>query len=127
MLLAVLPSLQKLQVCFSCGHNIQIKYNFFKIDFIFVSTHTGSKTVAGTKAAVGGVAATGKSSQIQVIFNGKILTPQSLIQRKGPSGGDGGHRRNKVDRGFVDKNDTIDEDAPEDSEKPVLPATRQKR
>ena len=100
---------------------------------IFIKTHyiinSGSKAVNGTKAALGGATgATGKpSSQVQVIFNGKILTPQSLIQRKQyQSGGDGGHKKNKVDRGFVEKNETIDEDAPEGSDKPVLP-TRGKR
>lgn len=88
---------------------------------------TGSKAVAGTKTAVTNAAGiAGKPSQVQVIFNGKILTPQSLIQRKSYQS-DGQHKKNKVDRGFVDKNETIDEDAPDEVEKPVLPTTRAKR
>jgi len=62
---------------------------------------------------------------VQVIFNGKILTPQSLVQRKAYTSE--GQKRNKVDRGFVDKNETIDEDAPEEPDKPTLPVARSKR
>jgi hypothetical protein len=61
-----------------------------------------------------------------VPFNGKNLAPQSLIQRKHHSG-EGGQKKNKVDRGFVDKNETIDEDAVEETDKPILPSTRAKR
>jgi hypothetical protein len=82
--------------------------------------------VAGTKATAANAAGlTGKSHVPAVPFNGKNLAPQSLIQRK--SGGGGGHKKNKVDRTFVDKNDTIEEDAPDDAEKPILPTTRTKR
>jgi hypothetical protein len=82
--------------------------------------------VAGTKATAANAAGlTGKSHIPAVPFNGKNLAPQSLIQRK--SGGGGGHKKNKVDRTFVDKNDTIEEDAPDDAEKPILPTTRTKR
>lgn len=93
-----------------------------------VTFFLGSKAVTGTKTAVNNATgAAGKaSSQVQVIFNGKILTPQSLVQRRAHTS-DGHHKKNKVDRGFVDKNETIDEDAPEEPDKPTLPAARSKR
>jgi hypothetical protein len=87
---------------------------------------SGSKTTVGTKTAVANAAGpAGKGSHIPAVpFNGKNLAPQSLIQRK--SGGEGGHKK-KTDRAFVDKNETIEEDEPDDNEKPVLPTVRAKR
>jgi hypothetical protein len=100
----------------------------YRKTLFFVYYYLGSKAVVGTKtAAVGAVGGPGgKSSQVQVIFNGKILTPQSLVQRRGPSHHEGGNKKNKADRGFVDKNETIEEDATDMNEKPLLP-TRSKR
>ncbi len=51
---------------------------------------TGSKKGATTGAA-STLPSGGRSNNVQVIFNGKILTPQSLIARKsnGPSAGPG--------------------------------------
>ncbi|KAJ1418082.1 WD40-repeat-containing domain protein [Ochromonadaceae sp. CCMP2298] len=85
---------------------------------------TGSKrTVGGNPTASGfGTAGSKASSQVQVIFNGKILTPQSLIQRKGPSHGPSDvHKKAKADIGF----DAIDENAPE--EKQALSTAPRKR
>ena len=82
----------------------------------------GTKTAANNATGAAGKA----SSQVQVIFNGKILTPQSLVQRKAHQS-DGHGKRNKVDRGFVEKNETIDEDGVEEADKPVLPTNRNKR
>jgi hypothetical protein len=86
----------------------------------------GSKrTVGGNPTASGfvGTAGSKASSQVQVIFNGKILTPQSLIQRKGPSQGassDAAHKKAKAEIGF----DAIDENAPEEKLAPVVPRKR---
>lgn len=55
-------------------------------------------------------------TQYQVTFHGKIVTPQSLISRKSQSHGhDGGTKPKKA---FVGSSETIDENAPDLSDKP---------
>ena len=78
-----------------------------KFRFILGSKKT---TAATTGAAIG---AARSNNTPQVIFNGKILTPQSLIVRASAasSGGFGEFKdkKKKTDRAFAIKNETIDE------------------
>ena len=74
----------------------------------------GSKKATGSNTAnPSGIAATNvtanaairSSNNVQVTFQGKIVTPQSLIQKKRYSKGESSYKKNK----FVANDQTIDE------------------
>jgi hypothetical protein len=84
----------------------------------------GSKRVGATVGPTTGGFAGPKSSHVQVIYHGKILTPQSLLVRKShTSHAPGEFRENKhkaVDKSFATHNQTIDEAASDNADsKPV--------
>lgn len=77
---------------------------------------TGSNTVnpsngIAAAANVTANAATKSSNNVQVIFQGKIVTPQSLIQKKSYSKGESSYKKNKfvVNDQTIDENTTIQE------------------
>ena len=81
--------------------------------------NSGSKRAAAgnTVAASGFQGGTAKSGPVQVIFNGKIVTPQSLIPKKF-----GHHEGGKRSRPPLPKPQTIDETASEAIDRVAMPA-----
>ena len=71
------------------------------------NTANPSNGIAAAAANVTANAATKSSNNVQVIFQGKIVTPQSLIQKKSYSKGESSYKKNK----FVANDQTIDENA----------------
>ena len=80
----------------------------------------GSKRAAGnTAVAASGFQGTTKSGgPVQVIFNGKIVTPQSLIPKKIGHHHDGAKRSKPP----LSKPQTIDETASESADRVTMPA-----
>lgn len=80
--------------------------------------NSGSKRAVGnTVAASGFQGSTAKSGPVQVIFNGKIVTPQSLIPKKF-----GHHEGGKRSKPPLVKPQTIDETASESADRVTMPA-----
>ena len=83
----------------------------------------GSKKTGGSSNVIAsGYVATGKSAAVQVIYNGKIATPQSLLPRKavaGPSNAAGKFKA-KVEAVALN-NPTIDELGADIQDKPLQP------
>jgi len=86
---------------------------------------TGSNTVnpSGIAANVTATAVTKSSNNVQVIFQGKVVTPQSLIQKKSYSKGESNYKKNK----FVANDQTIDENTVEGTDKDKDKAGGRKR
>lgn len=73
----------------------------------------GSKRAANVTALGSGGAAPVKGGPVQVIFNGKIVTPQSLVAKRASTH----HDRSKKPKGTLYKPQTIDESASETGER----------
>ncbi len=108
-------SLERLQLTIQVFKLFLFYFICFLLPQQFLVSSLGSKrgAAAATTVAASGFPGTNKAGPVQVIFNGKIVTPQSLIPKKSGHHHDAG----KKSRPPLMKPQTIDETAPESADR----------